>query len=170
MGTDKIVFIIVGGFTLLALIFIFFFSVQEQKQAKAETNIVEYQKEATERPIVSIIQNTADLGTMKVKDEKSSDFIIENKGTKSLQLFNVKASCDCTFGKLTIDGIPSPEFTMHAKSDWIGTLDPGKTAILTVIYRPSIMPVKGSVSRDVYIQTNDPDKQLLTFTVKAVVE
>lgn len=170
MGTDKIIFFIIGGFTLLALVGIFFFSVQEQKQAKTQTNIVSYEKTQTDRPIVSYSAESADLGVMKVKDEKKADFTIENKGTKPLQLYKINASCDCTFGKLTVDGNASPEFTMHAKSNWVGVVGPGKSATLSVIYRPFIMPVKGPVTRDVYVQTNDPEKPFLTFSVKAVVE
>ena len=170
MSTDKIVFIVVGGFTLLALIFIFLFSVQEQKQAKDDANIVSYEKNITDRPRVSYSDEIADLGTMNVKDEKKADFSIENTGTKPLQLFDIKSSCDCTYGKLIIDGKSSPEFTMHSKSNWVGILDPGRTAVLSVVYQPFLMPVKGPVTRDVYIQTNDPEKPLITFTVKAVVE
>lgn len=59
---------------------------------------------------------------------------------------------------------------MHASGSWTGNIEPGKKAKLSVIYRPSIMPVSGIVTRDVYIQTNDPEKPKLTFTVKADVE
>ena len=59
---------------------------------------------------------------------------------------------------------------MHSKSPWTGTIEPGGKALLSVIYRPFIMPVKGVVTRDVYMETNDPTKGRMTFTVKANVE
>ena len=107
---------------------------------------------------------------MKVSDEKSTDFIVKNTGSKPLSLFNISSSCGCTAGIVTIAGSKSPEGAMHSKSDWIGTLPPGEQAIVMVIYRPSVMPVKGDVSRSVYVETNDPTNPKLTFTVKAFVE
>ena len=55
-------------------------------------------------------------------------------------------------------------------NSWIGTLNPGNTATVTVIYRPSIMPVKGDVTRFVTVETNDPANNQLTFNIKAFVE
>ena len=107
---------------------------------------------------------------MTVKDEKKAEFTIKNVGSEQLQLYKVSSSCDCTFGQITINGAKSPLFSMHAKSPWVGTLKPEETANLTVVYRPGIMPVKGEVTRAVYISTNDPDKKELTFSVKAYVE
>ena len=103
-------------------------------------------------------------------EEKAAQFTIENKGNKPLQLFKVSSSCGCTVGIITIDGNISPEFGMHNNSNWSGEILPGKTASLSVIYRPYIMPVKGPVTRDVFVTTNDPENKLLTFTVKADVE
>jgi hypothetical protein len=59
---------------------------------------------------------------------------------------------------------------MHSSISWVGTLNPGKKATVKVIYRPYIMPVSGEITRDVYVQTNDPDNERITFTVKAFVE
>ena len=107
---------------------------------------------------------------MKVTDEKTVEFAIENSGDKPLQLFKGSSSCGCTFGQIVINGDKSPEFSMHSKSTWTGSVNPGEKATLLVTYKPSIMPVKGEVSRAVYVSTNDPDNKELTFTVKAFVE
>ncbi|EKE04671.1 MAG: hypothetical protein ACD_20C00025G0002 [uncultured bacterium] len=170
MGTDKLIFYIIGGFTVLLLILIVLFSINEGKQSQAAPNITSFRAFDKEKPEVAVSSTFSDLGNIKVKDEKSAEFTIVNKGTKPLSLFKVSSSCDCTFGQITINGMKSPEFTMHSKNPWTGTLDLGEKATLSVIYRPFIMPVKGAVTRDVYIQTNDPQKSKLTFTIKAFIE
>lgn len=166
--SGKIIFYLIGGFTILALILIGIFSVREQKQKVI--NVASFTTSDQEKPEVVVSEKFSDLGIMKVNEEKGANFTIENSGTKPLQLFNVTSSCGCTVGKITIGGKVSPEFGMHSKSKWTGELPPGAKAAVEVIYRPYIMPVKGEVTRDVYISTNDPDNKLLTFTVKAIVQ
>lgn len=170
MGADKLIFFIIGGFTVIILVLIVLFSLNEGKQSQTIANITAFSVNDKDKPEVVVSSTFSDLGKMKVKDEKSATFTIENKGTKPLSLFKISSSCDCTFGQITIDGNKSAEFGMHAKNSWTGTLAPGKKATLNVIYRPFIMPVKGIITRDVFMQTNDPQKPQLTFTVKAFVE
>ncbi len=167
---DRLIFYIIGGLILLALVFIGIFSLSESKQAQGAAALVSYTVNDNDKPKVEASSSFADLGNMKVKDEKTAEFTIVNKGSKPLQLFKVSSSCDCTFGQITIEGNKSPEFGMHSKNSWVGSLEPGKTAKIAVVYRPFIMPVKGVITRDVYVQTNDPQQQQLTFTVKAFVE
>lgn len=170
LGTEKTIFLIIGGLTLFAVILIVIFSINEQKQAQTASALITYSTTDREKPKAVFSSTFSDLGKMKVQDEKAAQFEIENKGEKPLQLYKISSSCDCTFGQVTIDGVKSPEFSMMAKDLWIGTVAPGKKATLSVIYRPSIMPVSGVVTRDVYMQTNDPEKQNLTFSIKAFVE
>ena len=169
ISTDKIIFYIICGFTIAALALIFFFSLKEQKQSKG-ANVANYDSIDQEKPKAKIATDFSDLGLMKVKEEKGAKFEIVNSGSKPLQLFNITSSCGCTVGKITIGAKTSPEFGMHSKSKWMGEINPGNSAYIEVIYRPFIMPVKGEVTRDVYVSTNDPDNKLLTFTVKANVE
>lgn len=170
MSTDKRVLVIIGVFTVAILVLIALFSVNEGKQNQAAANVVSFSANDKDKPEIAVSSTFSDLGNMKSKDEKAAEFTIENKGTKPLSLFKISSSCDCTFGQITIDGVKSPEFTMHSKNPWTGIIEPGKKANLSVIYRPFIMPVKGVVTRDVYVQTNDPAKPKLTFTVKANVD
>lgn len=170
MSTDKLVFFIIGGFTIVILVLIALFSFNEGKQTQGVANIASFSVNDKDKPEIAVSSTFSDIGNMKVKDEKSAQFTIENKGTKPLSLFKVSSSCDCTFGQITIDGVKSPEFTMHSQNPWTGSIDPGKKATLNVIYRPFIMPVKGVVTRDVIVQTNDPTKSQVTFTIKANVE
>lgn len=170
MGTDKLIFFIIGGFTVIILVLIILFSINEGKQSQTTANITAFSVNDKDKPEFAVSAIFFDLGKMKVKDEKTAEFLIENKGTKPLSLFKVSSSCDCTFGQITIEGNKSPELGMHSRNSWTGTIDPGNKAILNVIYRPFIMPVKGIITRDVYLQTNDPRNPKLIFTVKAEVE
>lgn len=164
---DKTVFWIIGGFTVLAIIAIGFVAFRE---SKSQAQITSYETTSTSRPKVVVVSNFQDFGKMKVTDEKTAEFAIENMGDKPLQFFKVTSSCGCTFGSITINGQKSPEFSMHSKSNWTGELPAGQKAIVSVTYKPSIMPVKGDVTRAVYVSTNDPDNKELTFSVKAFVE
>lgn len=170
IGTDKLIFLMIGGFTIVILVLIVLFSLNEGKQSQTTGNIIAFSVNDKDKPEFAVSAIFSDLGKMKVKDEKTAEFLIENKGTKPLSLFKVSSSCGCTFGQIIIDGNKSPELGMHSRNSWTGTIDPGKKAILNVIYRPFIMPVKGIITRDVYLETNDPQKPKLTFTVKAEVE
>lgn len=170
METDKLIFYLIGGATVFFLVLIVLFSVNEGKQSQTTANITSFSVNDKDKPEAAVSSAFSDLGNMKVKDEKSAQFTIENKGTKTLSLFKVSSSCDCTFGQITIDGNKSPEFGMHSNNSWTGSLTPGKKATLNVTYKPYIMPVKGAITRDVYMQTNDPENPKLTFTVKAEVE
>lgn len=169
-GSDKTILFLIGGFTILALVLIGFVARGEQVEAKKTGQVVQYQSSDSQKPIASYEMETKDMGNMKVSDEKTVDFTVKNTGTKPLSLFNISSSCGCTAGQITINGVKSPEGSMHQKGSWIGSLEPSESAIVSVIYRPSVMPVKGEVSRSVYVETNDPNNAKLTFTVKAVVE
>ncbi|MBI2611120.1 DUF1573 domain-containing protein [Candidatus Gottesmanbacteria bacterium] len=170
ISTDKIILGLVGTITLAAVILIILFSANEQKNLQGKTLIASYKVEDTDKPKVEVDKTYQDIGKMKVKDEKTASFTIKNIGNKPLSLSKVSSSCDCTFGQITINTEKSPEFGMHSKSTWSGNIEPGKTAVVDVIYKPYIMPVSGSITRDVYVQTNDPANPNLTFTVKAFVE
>lgn len=164
---DRSVFWIIGGITVFAIIVIGFVAFSESKN---QAKVTSYEVTAASRPKAVVTTAFADFGKMKVADEKTAEFTIENTGDKPLQLFNVTSSCDCTFGSITINRQKSPEFSMHTKSNWTGTLAPREKALVAVTYKPSIMPVKGEVTRAVYVSTNDPDNKELTFNVKAFVE
>ncbi len=170
MNKEKTILFLIAGLTILVLGGIVLFSLNEGKQASSLGSAVSHSPTDKQRPQAQASSLFADLGSMEVKDEKKAEFAIENKGTKPLQLSRISSSCDCTFAELTIGGVKSPEFGMHSNSSWVGTVDPGKSATLSIFYRPFIMPVKGIVTRDVYVTTNDPEKPTLTFSIKAFVE
>lgn len=167
MKTDKIVIILIAVSTIIILGGIIIIA---SKEGSTQSSVASYSTNDIDRPKGTTDSSFQDLGKMKVSDEKTAVFTITNEGKKPLILSKINSSCDCTFGKVTINGTSSPELGMHSRSTWQGTVEPGKEAKVEVIYRPSIMPVKGEVGRDVYITTNDPEKPMLTFSIKAFVE
>lgn len=168
-SSDKGVILIIGGISLVALVLIVFVAFGESKK-NSQSSVASYQIGDSEKPQAKTGNIFADLGSMKTNDEKTVDFTIENTGDKPLQLFNITSSCNCTFGQITINNNKSPLFSMHSQGNWVGDLNIGEKATVTVIYRPYLMPVKGEITRSVTVQTNDPQNKELTFSVKAFVE
>lgn len=110
-----------------------------------------------------------DFGKIKVSDVKQKDFILTNSGIKPLQILNINSSCGCTTGQIIYNGETSKEFGMHSQSGYVTEIAPNTSATVRVIYRPATMPVFGSVQREVYLTTNDSEKEKLVFAVKAYV-
>lgn len=110
---------------------------------------------------------------MKVSDEKMANFTITNTSDSVLRLWNIKTSCHCTFATVNINGKETGEFSMNTVGplgNWIGEIPAKQQAILKVIYRPSIMPVQGPVSRQVNFSTNDPNNaDIMQVSVSANV-
>ncbi|MBI2029838.1 DUF1573 domain-containing protein [Candidatus Gottesmanbacteria bacterium] len=167
MKTDKIVISII---VILVIVMIGGIVVVASKEGTANSSILSYLSSDSEKPKVETDSVFADLGNMKVSDEKSAAFKITNIGNKPLTLFSISSSCNCTVGKVTVNGVSSPELGMHSNSNYQATLNPTESATVEVIYRPSVMPVQGEVGREVYVKTNDPEKPMLTFSIKAYVE
>ncbi|HLD24892.1 MAG TPA: DUF1573 domain-containing protein [Patescibacteria group bacterium] len=124
---------------------------------------------------MTIDKKEDDFGDMKVDDERAATFTITNTSDAMLRIWGVSTSCDCTFANVTIGGQKTGEFNMpmHMAArlkNWIGEVPAGEKAILEVIYRPSVMPVSGAVSRQVRFSTNDPKNAEIEVSVKANVE
>lgn len=164
---DKTSFWIIGGISFIAIIAIGFVALGE---SKAQVKISSYQTNAAERPKAVVTSAFTDFGKMKVADQKTTEFVIENAGNQPLQLFNGSSSCGCTTGQITIKEEKSPPFSMHSKSTWTGSVAPGEKATVSLTYQPSLMPVKGDITRAIYVSTNDPGHKELTFSIKALVE
>ena len=163
---SKILIIGLIIFSLVAITGSYFFIVSGQK---SQPQIASYSVSDKERPKAETKTTFFDLGKMKVSEDKSANFKIKNTGQKPLQLSNVSSSCNCTFGQVVINGKESELFGMHNVSDFAGEILPGKEAIVKVTYRPSIMPVYGTIEREVYVNTNDAENPKLVFKVKATV-
>jgi hypothetical protein len=161
-------FFVIGG--VLLTVAIIGIAMVAFKEAKGTAAVATYGATDQERPQVKVAVNMKDFGEIAVSDVKTAEFVLENSGNKPLEVYGVTSSCGCTFGEIEIGGIKSQQFSMHAKSDWIGVVVQGSKAIVRVIYKPSLMPVKGEVTRMVYVKTNDPNNPELTFSVKATVK
>lgn len=110
------------------------------------------------------------LGEIKISDVKQQDFSLKNTDAKPLQILNISSSCSCTTGQIIYKDFTSQEYGMHAQSGYVTTIAPGDAAIIRLTYRPAIMPVYGLVTREVYLTTNDPAKQKLVFSIRAMVK
>ncbi len=137
---------------------------------KSLVPIQTYLAQDTDRPIIEVKETTYDMGTIKVSDTKEKEFMIKNIGTKPLLLSEVSSSCGCTTGQIVYKGELSKKFSMHSQDDYVAQIEPQTSAVVKVVYMPFTMPVYGAVSRQVFMNTNDPNKPKLEFTIKANVE
>lgn len=160
------------GVVLFSLVVIggSYFLVAGGKQKASAVAPAYYKVSDKEKPKAETKELLKDMGTMKISDQKSVDFVVKNVGSQPLQLSQISSSCGCTVGQVIIDGKESEEFGMHSQSDYIAEISPQKQATVKVTYRPYVMPVYGSVDREVYITTNDPENPKLVFKIKAVVK
>lgn len=93
------------------------------------------------------------------------EFAIENRGTGVLELANILTSCACTSAQVTINGKTSPYFGMHSTSSWVGKLEPGQAATLSVIFDPLFHGPTGvgPFERLISVKTNDPQSAGMEF-------
>lgn len=130
---------------------------------------------AVEGAKLVIDREEAELGAMSVIDIRSADFRLKNTGSQPVEISQVRTSCMCTFAEIDTPGGKSPEFNMAMHNDatvnaWKGLVKPGEEAIVTVTYNPTLMPVEGSVARNVKFATNDPQNPVVELGVHATVE
>ena len=137
---------------------------------KPTPGTVAYSASSSEKPIAETPDSLFDFGEIRVSDVKEKEFVLKNTGTKPLQILNVNSSCNCTAGKIIYNGSQTKEYGMHAQSGYLMDIAPNTEAKVVVIYRPAIMPVYGAVEREVYVATNDPQKEKLVFAIKANVK
>lgn len=162
----KMLITIVVGFIITTIGLAVIFSAR-QKSSPVTTS---FSAQDADRPKAETDQTFFDLGEIKVSDVKQQDFTLKNIGTKPLQILNINSSCNCTFGRIIYQDLTSDEYGMHDQSGYVTEILPEDTAIVRVIYKPALMPVYGLVEREVYVTTNDPDRQKLIFSVKAKVK
>lgn len=165
MSTKTIILLTIGFFVML-----FSMAFLVTRGQKPDPATLSYKKEDVDRPKAEVSASLIDIGEMKVNEIKEVSFQLKNVGNKSLQILNINSSCNCTFGKVLYKDIETKQFGMHKQSGYVTDIAPGDTATIKVIYNPSIMPVYGPVSRDVYITTNDPENSKLIFTLKTIVK
>lgn len=153
-------------FLLFAFAGVFLVSSSQKPDFKPK----EYKSNETQKPNVEIKEFFFNMGEILVKDEKSKNFEIKNSGKKPLQIFAITTSCGCTAAQIIYKEKISQEFSMHTVSNYKIDIAPGDSAKIRVTYRPSVMPVYGSVTREIYVSTNDPKNPKLVFKIKAFVK
>ena len=146
-------------------------TVEPSRQAASAPNSG---SEYFEQAKVQIFQEQRELGTMRVSEDRTAEFFLRNVGGKPLEISEVRTSCMCTFAQVIIGNEESPLFNMEMHNSrsvqsWTGVVQPGLTATIRVTYRPSLMPVQGSVARNVKFNTNDPNRPIMELGIHATV-
>lgn len=149
---------------------VFGFVILFTSSQKPETAAANFLPQDVDRPKAETTQTFFDIGEIKVSDVKQQDYTLKNVGTKPLQILNVNSSCGCTAGQIIYKGEVSKEYSMHSQSGFVTEIAPGDSATVRLTYRPATMPVYGLVEREVYITTNDPTNEKLSFSIKAKVK
>ncbi|WP_159587647.1 DUF1573 domain-containing protein [Chelativorans xinjiangense] len=130
---------------------------------------------ATPGATLAIDREEAELGVLAVDDVGRAQFRLKNTGNEPVEISQVRTSCMCTFAEIALPAGKSPEFNMAMHNDaaanaWKGVLNPGDEAAVTVIYKPALMPVEGSVARNVKFATTDPQNPHVELGVHATVK
>ncbi len=115
-----------------------------------------------------ILETSHDWGEIPINNGNvNKTFRIENNGPEVLELANISTSCMCTTAQVTINDQVSPFFGMHSKSSWLGQVPAGQSAQVFIEFDPAFHGPNGTgqVTRQVSIQTNDPNNPLITFNL-----
>ncbi len=161
---EKKLFIIIGIATILILVVgVFFLS---------SSNSLSSQTTASSKVKAIASETNYDWGKIDYNGPKATKtFVIKNKGSENLKLFNVKTSCHCTKAHISIDGTDSPDFGMSGASSWIGEVKPGKEAKLVIIFDQSYHGPEGvgQATRYTSVETNDSSNSKISFTTSGNV-
>lgn len=160
---DKKVIVIFIAITALILSGGVFFLTQASGLSKVEVS---------QNAKVSVDQLKFDWGQIAYEGGNvTKTFIIKNSGTDVLKLSNIKTSCHCTQAQVAIDGVTSPYFGMNSVSSWVGEVDPGKEAQMTVVFDPKYHGPQGvgPIERLVAVETNDASNKRLEFSLTGTV-
>jgi hypothetical protein len=130
---------------------------------------VRYDKEDQNRPKAVLSTTTIEWGSIKVSDTQESIVELRNDGETPLEITRMSTSCGCTSVKVIYsDGNETKEYGMHKTSEKV-TVASGTMVKLKIVYRPYSMPVEGAVTRQVFLETNDPANTKLTIDASAIV-
>jgi hypothetical protein len=115
-------------------------------------------------------ESTYDFGDVRLSDSKvSAEFVIKNEGKSPLELLNANTSCGCTSAQIIAGEETSPVYMMAGHQEpvkWRGSLAPGEEGKILVHYDPTVHPeLEGDVTRDVTIDTNDPNTPQLKLKI-----
>lgn len=106
---------------------------------------------AAAAPRLQIDQTTFDFGTIYQEDRVDHDFTLCNTGDAPLEITKVTSSCGCTAA------LPPR-----------GEIAPGASAPLHITFRSGRM--KGTISKTVTVESNDPAQPKLALTITGTVK
>ena len=94
-------------------------------------------------------------------------YAVKNVGTAPLLVANMGTSCMCTTVQLKTRDGTSPKFAMHQKSEWKGTIAPGESGEVEVVFDPAFHGPTGlgDISRMIKFETNDPNNRNVELTL-----
>ena len=174
MKTKQLTFWIAGGIGVLAIAGILFAG-NDSQTAKDKTT--------SGTPSFQVNAEEIELGEIEVQGDYPADFTVTNTGDAPLEISKMRTSCMCTFAEVIIGDEKSPAINMDmymegihtyeeymAAKKWTGTIQPGESATVRVIYKPYMMPVQGSVARNLKFATNDPNNSVVELGIHATVK
>lgn len=130
------------------------------------------QVNANDQVTMTVAENSYDWGTIDINGGiVSKSFIIENKGSVPLKLYDIKTSCMCTTAQLKTAKQVSKKFGMHEKTSSVFEVQPGEMAELIVEFDPAFHGPSGvgPISRTITVNTNDSSNPALSFHLTANV-
>lgn len=174
MKNKQLTLWVAGGIGILALTGVIF---------AANNDNSEMEQVTSGTPSFQVDSEMIELGEIAVDGDYPADFTVTNTGDAPLEISKVKTSCMCTFAEVMIGDETSPSINMDmymegihtyeeyiAAKKWTGTIPPGESATVRVIYKPHMMPVQGSVARNVKFATNDPNNKSVELGIHATVK
>src|SRR3990172_9545135 len=98
MSDKKFIVLVVTGASVLLVGAYLLVSKTSSPQSEG-VKVASYTTSAKEKPLAEVKDTLKDFGKIKLADEKTQDFTINNIGNRPLQLSNIKSSCHCTSGQ-----------------------------------------------------------------------
>jgi hypothetical protein len=102
-------------------------------------------------PQIKFKESAWDFGKMKEGQVKAHEFVFENTGDAPLVIKNVKTSCGCAAALVSEK-----------------TIEPGKKGEIKVTFNSR--GYEGSVSKYVYVESNDRTQSVMQLVISAVIE
>lgn len=127
--------------------------------------------QSSSAPRLDVDRDQVDFGTVYRGERIHHLFTLRNRGTADLLIKEIHNSCACSAASLSIDGrrIEEPELTGAKR---LGVLSPGEEAQLEVTLRTGTFSVAGKdadVNKTIRIDSDDPDRPVLTLRIHASV-
>lgn len=104
------------------------------------------------QPEVQLETTFHDFGDVPQFDVVTTDIVLQNTGSGTLQIESVTTSCGCTSASVSESQVEA-----------------GGETVLTIRYDSGLHPDNGPIYRTVFVETNDPDQPELEVEVVANV-